>query len=625
MAYERLSDSKLRGEGLDGFVEQTMKNFSRQMQIRNAEDELNFSRLVLENNLSLEDQLSYRQEQTKRVADDPEEKRRIRAEISSLKNRIEAKKFSDDYTSKLIEFESGMSSVDTLISWLKDRKSATTDDAIRSEIDKQLLTKERERFQLQQTVLNSQTDYALKDKSPDIIEDQISRITSAKNKALLAGNTDVATMYDLQIQSLSRAKTENSIDSAAKNFAVATMAGYMTATNLLDEYSKKISGASQTGAFKIGGVTYNSESEFWRFKRDSYIADDSANGFFGRLSEEQKTQLKTRASQNLLTNDDVAKSASSFTSLAARPELQTYVQKIDAYKQDVIQTGVDLRSRTVQNQYAIDNDVNKAINSLNALKGLGANVEEATTNILTDAAKIKTSQVSNILATTQELMKANPGMTPEEAIDQAIKSGAAATYSPGQLATKSEEEIAKETATAAQAGTFDNDPRSTVTPENAAKTTEVSGPNTPPAVDPVKQGEELSKSGRYFLDSNNKRDVYDSQTNRILSQEEFQRLRLNNALLPARPGPTTTPVPPAPSNSPTPPAPTTPAPVTNPAPKPQQQPSAYSGSSVVDYLKSVGQDASFGTRSRLATEKGIKNYAGTAQQNTELLKLLRGS
>src|SRR5690606_13978770 len=46
--------------------------------------------------------------------------------------------------------------------------------------------------------------------------------------------------------------------------------------------------------------------------------------------------------------------------------------------------------------------------------------------------------------------------------------------------------------------------------------------------------------------------------------------------------------------------------------------------SVVDYLKSIGVDSSFANRKKLAAQHGIKNYTGTASQNTQLLKKLRG-
>lgn len=60
-----------------------------------------------------------------------------------------------------------------------------------------------------------------------------------------------------------------------------------------------------------------------------------------------------------------------------------------------------------------------------------------------------------------------------------------------------------------------------------------------------------------------------------------------------------------------------------PPPKPAKS-SGYSGSSLVDYLKSIGQPATFAHRAKLARQQGINGYRGTAQQNTRLLNQLRG-
>src|SRR5690625_3062872 len=51
--------------------------------------------------------------------------------------------------------------------------------------------------------------------------------------------------------------------------------------------------------------------------------------------------------------------------------------------------------------------------------------------------------------------------------------------------------------------------------------------------------------------------------------------------------------------------------------------STYKGSSIVDYLKSVGQSSSFAHSKKLAQRYGIKNYKGTASQNTRLYNDLR--
>ncbi len=51
--------------------------------------------------------------------------------------------------------------------------------------------------------------------------------------------------------------------------------------------------------------------------------------------------------------------------------------------------------------------------------------------------------------------------------------------------------------------------------------------------------------------------------------------------------------------------------------------STYTGTSLVDYLKSIRVDSSFANRQKLASANGIKNYKGTAAQNTTLLNKLR--
>jgi len=53
-------------------------------------------------------------------------------------------------------------------------------------------------------------------------------------------------------------------------------------------------------------------------------------------------------------------------------------------------------------------------------------------------------------------------------------------------------------------------------------------------------------------------------------------------------------------------------------------PSSYTGPSVVQFLKDIGQPTDFASRSQRAALLGIPNYTGTAEQNTLMLKILRG-
>ena len=45
--------------------------------------------------------------------------------------------------------------------------------------------------------------------------------------------------------------------------------------------------------------------------------------------------------------------------------------------------------------------------------------------------------------------------------------------------------------------------------------------------------------------------------------------------------------------------------------------------SIVDALKSIKVDSSFGNRKKLASKNGINNYKGTAKENNKLLNLLK--
>ena len=51
--------------------------------------------------------------------------------------------------------------------------------------------------------------------------------------------------------------------------------------------------------------------------------------------------------------------------------------------------------------------------------------------------------------------------------------------------------------------------------------------------------------------------------------------------------------------------------------------SDYDGKSIIDALKSIGEDSSKANRAKIALANGIKNYTGKASENTKLLKLFK--
>lgn len=628
MAYERSSDAKVRGDSLDAFVENISKTYKNQLLARNAADEMKFNTQVLEQNLSLDDQISYREQQLARVSDDPDEKARITGQISDLKDRKEQKVFADAYLEKLIGYQSGISSIDTVIDFLEAQKATITDQNILDTINTELVKQQGAKFTQVKDLLNNQTEYALKDKTDSVLTSQISTVQTAKNKALIAGDDLLASTYDLQLQSLTKAKTEGSIEKDMKNFAVTSVTGYSTAVKTLDAYNSKISSSASTGPVTIGDVTYSSAKEFWTYKRDSYVADQSNDGFFGRLNKEVDTQVKVLNSKSALTASALADALKVFDKVSGRPELAGYEAAMTAAKQDVIQSGTDLLSDSILNRYAVDYDLGKANGALNTLKAIGGNVEGALTKLITNGASIKQGQVNNILQAAQTAMQNDPSLTPEAALQKALATGAGAVLSPEQLANKGEGDIATEFSTKAQDASFTADPRTTI----AAPATP-GAPGAAPGTTPTS-----SYSGGSIVDylgSVGKASDFTSRQ-KLASEQGIanytgtaaQNTQLLNKLksvttpVPAAAPTPAAPVPVAPKVSTTTPKATTPAPAPAAAPKPAA--GGYQGSSIVDYLSSTGGATDFASRATLATQKGIKGYTGSAAQNTQLLKALRG-
>jgi hypothetical protein len=468
IAFERLSDNKIRGEGLDVFVDTMMKSFARQIAVRNAADELRFQTAVLEEDLPLEAQLEYRKEQLKRVSDDPEERKRVRLEVATLKQRIEQKKFADDYTGRLINNAAGITSLDSTIEWLRDQLASNTNESIKDTIRKQLVEAETKKFDAVKDMMKNRTEFAVKDKTLPILDEQINRVSGERSKALLAGNNELVSIYDLQLQSLNRSKTEASIENNLKNFAVSNLSGYSNAVSLLDGYNKEIANAATTGAVKIGEITYASPREYWTYVRDSYIADRSSSGFFARLEKEQTDLLKTRNSQNVLTVSDVRTVGSVYDSLNARPELLNYQNQIATGKQLSMQSGADLFSQSVLNKYTQTLDVNTAVMRLNELKGTGVNVEDTFTKLLTVAANIASTQQENIYKQAQLYLAENPDLGISGAVTKAVASGVATVQSPQQAVTTPPEAAVKTILETQKAGTAAPDTRTTTPPVTVA-------------------------------------------------------------------------------------------------------------------------------------------------------------
>lgn len=436
MAFLRTKTTAVIGDSLDSFVTGVIATYTAQSKARNTIEEAAYNKLVLEQGLSLADQLDYRKKQVAAVADDPNEVLRVNGEIASLKKQIRNKELSDGYTKQLQDHAAGIESTDQVIAWLRDQISNETDDAVKTQLNTELSTQLGNKFTQTQNMLVDQTNYAVKDKTMPVLNAQIAKVTSAKNAALLGGDKATAASLDLQLQSLTQAKTAASITKDIQSFAAATVSGHATATDLLDAYNKKISQASLSGMVSINGVSYANAKEYWTFTRDSYISDNGGTGFFPRVNEEMSTAIKVKQSNNTLNPTDITTTQKRLDALVGRPELEHYQARLDAVKQDVMQTAADFIAKKTTQTYGQDFNLNKSISALSSLQAQGVNVDDAMNQVLLSAAQTQAGTVQNIMAAANALRQANPSLSITAAVAAAVKQGAGTVLSPNSLLGK---------------------------------------------------------------------------------------------------------------------------------------------------------------------------------------------
>lgn len=472
MAFERLSERKTIATNLESFIASQLLLIKNLETSRNLEDESQFTRSVLEDNLTLEDQLLYRKDQLKRVRKgNKEEKRRIREAISTLKDQIEQKKFSDSFIQQVDALNSGMQSIEKTLNWLNQRLTKTTDEATRKNIRENISTLKQNRYSQQKATIESQTKFANEDKSEEVINRQVERVNKVRAEAVRAGNEDYVSLLDLQLQSLNKSLNETKISKSMLDLSVSTMTG-QSSLALLNALNNEIENADPNLPITIGNQKYDSAQDFWNSKRIEYLNDRTSNGFFQRYNSELVEKVQFKATKGILNNDSFADVQGWYDFVKDRPELGDYQDRIATDEQASLKTVADARSTSIINEFAIKLDAKKAINDLSHIQDTyGVDMTTQFQKVIQSAAAEKEQQVREILSTMQQVLKNNPSLSNQQALEQAIKAGAGAQFSPEELATTKASDIITDAATRAEEQQFGEDELGvTVSPTEEGKT-----------------------------------------------------------------------------------------------------------------------------------------------------------
>jgi LysM repeat protein len=573
-----------------------------------ARKEAEFQRAIA-NGLSYEDQIKMREEQLKNEQNsalgDPDFISTLEQSITNTKKLSRFNKYRTNYATSLGELSSGKINEEDYLSTLKSQLTGIDDPELRLEIQGDIASAEQKVKEYRDTILSNQVKKAKYDGTKSALTDAVARVNTARATALINDNTDEVTAYDETLSALQSQLSSVGIQDSITDFQVKSSTRGTKPVEKLNFINGQIQNSDPNVAIKIGDKTYTSAQQFWSQERDTFLAGTSQifGNFFDELNADTKNTVDVATAKfGYPTQATLDSVFSTFNELRAKPEVTPFVSRLDVTQASIMSGAVDTLAKTI-----------------NAV---------GTNNLTFQEADV---QLQNI-QTKYGIDVSGYRLQLDEQLRNLARSGILNEGEAAALAPDVKVELPKVSATTA------------TTPTNPT-------PTVPSGTRIVRAGDTLSgiakEAGVGLQELLQLNPQFQQNPSIIRPGQSVTLPGKTEAIIPSS-TPTTTEVPPKPVEQPqtttpkegdfvpgkgvlqpdgtyapqvTPKTPT--KPVTTIAPEPTTTP--YAGSSIVDYLKSQGQDTSFTARQKLATEKGIVNYTGTSEQNTQLLKTLRGS
>lgn len=636
---------------LSGIVSASIQTATAARKTRQLELETEFQKAVGDG-MSYDDQLKFLDKQ---LADEKDSSlysedtaNELIQRIADTKKLARFSKYRTNYSNILTELKAGRANANEQLQHLNDLLTNETDPDLRLEIKNDIQDMSAEVKSMEDTMVSNQLKKAQYDGTESVLNGAIDLVKSKRASAFLEGREDEASTYDVWLTTLTKQLSETRINNKLGDIEVQMNTKGISPTAKLDQLTQLARTEDGTTPITVNNITYSSAQAYWSATRDAYLAGNGAGNFsdFFKELDDSYTETTNAAIRRdgLVTTMTLDRIATDFSNLKSRPEVAPFAARADNYQALILGSAIESTAKAIIDRANVTGDFTQADATLQSYaKKYNIDVESYRLP-LASAKEQRVAQIASATGETPEQVSKRLGveniLTPEDkgfAIPEPAAPGAtpgtpgatlpapgrfaaAAAYTGGSIADflkmaggatgfDAQAKLAQEYGIANYRGTAEQNiallgklkaeakgapaPGATPpggTPETPGVTPPAPTPNpgiTPPGVTP--------------------------------------------------PGQT----PPA-QNVPTPavpkaPEPAAPAPVAPPAPTPpkpaQAQPlpdaaKNYKGASIVDFLSLSGQDTGYTNRQRLAVEQGIvtegTQYKGTAEQNTALLKKLRG-
>ena len=430
--------------GIDAFV--VARNKARA--VRSSE----FYQTVIDQGLSTDEQVSYfkgwlKEEENKGVND---EKfiNELKESIYSLQKISRSEKFYNEYRTSFEELKTSKKGIDEHLRFLENQKDMATDTDLQVEIDKLIATTKVDKFTAEKNILTNQTTLALNDKRESSLMEMINKITKAKNNALIGGDKELASSYDINLQALNSQLDSTRMTDEVHSLEVDMMNRPFSPVEFLNELTDRIERAGTNAPITVNGVKYDSAKQYWEMKMNDYVEKD----FISMMESDIKTKIDTATIKlTPVLEKEIEKNYNDVEELKSNHYLQPYLEKIDGLQLRSSAYGVDQLGSKVVRDYqqgklgdTASSNVSNAINKLVGLnKKYGVDVSSSIDTIFSDVSEKKSAVASQQIKTYQDAIA--EGQTPEEAWKTAQGSVFALDITPEETVTTDPLDIAKRT------------------------------------------------------------------------------------------------------------------------------------------------------------------------------------
>lgn len=410
-------------------------------------EEMRFYKQVNESGMSTSDQLAFRESQIQkeknRDVPDPEYIKQLETSIVDLRKTAKYEEIRNQYKQSQSDIIQGRSSYQKQLQLLRTQLTATADPTLRAEIQGNIQNAEAEISKAEIDTLDNNILFAKSDKTISTLDDAISKASTARAKALGSGDTKRASSLDLQIQALKQTKVQTQVDDKITQLSI-NKSRKASAVNYLQDLNDSINTSDSSGPITINGNRYSNEKEYWTSQRDNYIATN----FFTDLNKEYTDFTNSVGTVNGKVPESVLKNLQTdFQTFAQKPEMAPYVSRLETTRTNVLSNALEKNANSIKNQYAIDNDITKAITSLDVLaKTYGINQDTNMQSIISDYAKDRGQFYNNLIDETNTRVAA--GQSYSQAVSGVLsdlKTGKilAPTLSAKDVATQTPEQVLK--------------------------------------------------------------------------------------------------------------------------------------------------------------------------------------